>query len=141
MNFIVTFLFYVTVGTIKIKSYQLRNILIKQTIFKRYLKWSNKLYRIWKIQLTIEINFMSSKDNNEEFGIYLRSDKIELMNNNKKMKLQNNAFNHFFLNIKLDRKHQLNAVILSLIILICCDINVIEQILNMMDHIQTLLIR
>ena len=30
---------------------------------------------------------MSSKDNNEEFGIYLRSDKIELMNNNKKMKL------------------------------------------------------
>ena len=30
---------------------------------------------------------MSSKDNNEEFVIYLRSDKIELMNNNKKMKL------------------------------------------------------
>ena len=30
---------------------------------------------------------MSSKDNNEEFVIYVRSDKIELMNNNKKMKL------------------------------------------------------
>ena len=56
-------------------------------IFKRYLKWSNKLYRIWKIQLKIEINFMSSKDNNEECVIHLRSDKIELMNNNKKMKL------------------------------------------------------
>ena len=30
---------------------------------------------------------MSSKDNNEECVIYLRSDKMELMNNNKKMKL------------------------------------------------------
>ena len=30
---------------------------------------------------------MSSKDNNEECVTHLRSDKIELMNNNKKMKL------------------------------------------------------
>ena len=49
---------------------------------------------------------MSSKDNNEECVIHLRSDKIELMNNNKKMKLQKNAFNHFFLDIKSDRKHE-----------------------------------
>ena len=30
---------------------------------------------------------MSSKDNNEDRVMHLRSDKIELMNNNKKMKL------------------------------------------------------
>ena len=30
---------------------------------------------------------MSSKDNNEERVMHVRSDKIELMNNNKKMKL------------------------------------------------------
>ena len=30
---------------------------------------------------------MSSKDNNEERVIHLRSDKIQPMNNNKKMKL------------------------------------------------------
>ena len=49
---------------------------------------------------------MSSKDNNEERVIYLRSDKTEPMNNNVKMKLYKNAFNHFFLDIKLDRKHE-----------------------------------
>ena len=37
---------------------------------------------IWKIQLTIKINFISSKDDGEEEHImYSRSDNIETINN------------------------------------------------------------
>ena len=38
---------------------------------------------IWKIQLTIAINFISSKVNDKERVMHLRSDKIEIMINNK----------------------------------------------------------
>ena len=38
----------------------------------------------WKIQLTIAINFISSKDNNEDIdAMHSKSDKIEIMVNEK----------------------------------------------------------
>ena len=45
---------------------------------KPYLK-----YDTWEIQLNIEINFMSSEDNDEEFVIHSKSDNIEIMINDK----------------------------------------------------------
>ena len=33
----------------------------------------------WKIQLTIEINFVSSKDNNKDQAIHLKSDNTEFL--------------------------------------------------------------
>ena len=37
----------------------------------------------WKIQLTVEINFMSSKDTDEECIMHSKSDNIEIMINDK----------------------------------------------------------
>ena len=37
----------------------------------------------WKIQLTTAINIISSKDNDEERGMHSKSDKIEIMINDK----------------------------------------------------------
>ena len=37
----------------------------------------------WKIQLTTAINIFSSKDNDEERGMHSKSDKIEIMINDK----------------------------------------------------------
>ena len=48
---------------------------------KRYLKDISNLKKpdTWKIQLTIAISFISSKDNDEERVMYLKSDNIEFM--------------------------------------------------------------
>ena len=73
---------------------------------------------IWKIQLTIAINFISYKDNNEECLMYLKSDNMETMiNNNADESL---FLYHFLINIKLNCKHQREVVILSLIVFIYC---------------------
>ena len=44
-----------------------------------YIKKSN----MWKIQLAIAINFISSKDNNEERVMHSKSINIEITNNDK----------------------------------------------------------
>ena len=65
---------------IKVKHYQLKNILIKK--ITPYLKDSiNNLKKsdTWKIQLTISNNFISSLDNDEERVIHSKSDNIEIM--------------------------------------------------------------
>ena len=58
-----------------------------------------------KIQLTIAISFISSKDNEEERVIHSKSDSIEIMINDKKDEVTEKFFNHFFLDIKLNWKH------------------------------------
>ena len=37
----------------------------------------------WKIQVTISINFISSKDNDGERVMHSKTDKVEIMTNNK----------------------------------------------------------
>ena len=41
------------------------------------------MYDTWKIQLRIAINFMSSKENDEEYVMYSQSYKIEITINDK----------------------------------------------------------
>ena len=41
------------------------------------------MYDTWKIQLRIAINFMSSKENDEEYVMYSQSYKIEITINGK----------------------------------------------------------
>ena len=69
---------------------------------------------MWKIQLTIAINFISSKGADEKRVMHLMSDKIEIMINDKANEVKE-EFTCFFLGIKLDWKHQWKVVILSLI--------------------------
>ena len=67
----------------------------------------------WKIQLTIAINFVSSKDAEEKHVMHSKSE-------NKKFALYNNVngvvdkpfLSHFFQNIKAILKHQWEGVIL-----------------------------
>ena len=64
------------------KQYLLKNILIKLDLIK-YIKNDPKKSNTWKIQLTTTINFMSSKDNEEECAMHAKSDNIEIMINDK----------------------------------------------------------
>ena len=50
---------------IKVKHYQLKNNLINYNILKRYHKWSYKISYV-EISITIAINLIFSKDNEEE---------------------------------------------------------------------------
>ena len=52
------------------------------TIFKRIIN-NHKKSDAWKIQLTIANNFISSIDNDEEHVIHSKSDKVEIMINDK----------------------------------------------------------
>ena len=64
---------------IEVKHYQLKNILFK---IRSYLKdIINDLNKsdIWKIQLTITINFLSSKDDDKEHVMHSKGDNIEFM--------------------------------------------------------------
>ena len=62
-----------------------------------------KKYDTWKIQLTIAINFISSKDdNNEERLIHSKSDNIEIMINDKADEVMERLFK------SLENKYQNN---------------------------------
>ena len=54
----------------------------------------------------LAINFISSKDTDEERVMHSKSDNIEFMITLTQMKLLKNLFNHFLIDIKLDWKHQ-----------------------------------
>ena len=65
MIFGVTIILNMKVMMIEKKRYQLINIVIDQTIFKRYQN-NLKISDTWKIQLTIANKFIPSTDNEEE---------------------------------------------------------------------------
>ena len=55
----------------------------------------------WKVQLTIEINFISLKPgSNETCIMYTRSDNVEIMFLMIMMILLNNFMNHYYKNMK-----------------------------------------
>ena len=56
----------------------------------------------WKIELTMDINFISSKDSNETPTLHTKSDNIEITIGNEKMKSLKNILNLFCKNIKKD---------------------------------------
>ena len=76
------------VKVIEIKHYQLKNILIKLKIIINNLKKSDT----WKTQLTIPINFTSSKGNYEECLMHSRKDNIEIMINDEADKVIKKLF-------------------------------------------------
>ena len=65
------------------------------------IKSNLKKSDIHKVQLTIAINFVFSKDNDEEHVIHLKRTNIKIMINDKADEV---FFNHFFLDIKLSWK-------------------------------------
>ena len=68
---------------IEIKHYQWKKYLYKIRPFLKDIINDLKTPDIWKIQLTIAINFISSKNNDEEHVIHSKNDNIKIMINDK----------------------------------------------------------
>ena len=74
-------------------------------LIEKYLKELIEEYKLkgeWKVQLTIEVNFISLKPGSDETRImYRRSDNVEMMfgDDNDDI-LLNNFLNHYYKNMK-----------------------------------------
>ena len=79
LNFGITIILNAKVMVIKMKHYQLKNILIKISPYLKDIIYNLKKSGTWKIYLTISSNFISSLDNNEEHVMHSKSDNIEIM--------------------------------------------------------------
>ena len=66
----------------------------------------------WKIQLTIAINFISSKDVDEEHAIHSKRNNIEFMSCDNANGVVDEILSHFFEYNKLVQKHQWEGAIL-----------------------------
>ena len=60
----------------------------------------NKTRREWKIQLTMQINFISFKDSEETRTMHAKSHNIEIMMGNKTDEIKKNFLNLFYKMIK-----------------------------------------
>ena len=96
------------VRVIGIKCYYLTILKRHQlTIIRPYLKDiinNLKKSETWKIQLTIVINFIFSKYNDEERLMHSKSYKIEIMINDKADEVIEKLFESFLIYMKLDNK-------------------------------------
>ena len=78
----------------------------------------------WKIQLTIAINFISSKDVDEEHVRHSKSDNVEFMLYNDVNEVFNELFESLLSRYKIALETSMRGVILFLIQFNCCIINV-----------------
>ena len=80
------------VMAIKIKPYRLKNASIK---LKRYMKdiiFNLKKSDTSQIQLTTAVNFMFSKDNDEDCAMYSKNDNLEIVTDDKANEVAENIF-------------------------------------------------
>ena len=80
----------------------------------------------WKIQLTIAINFMYSKDNDEQRVIYSKSDNIEIMGNGKADEDIEKIFQTLCSSYQIRLETSIKSSDLYLIVFIYCITNVIK---------------
>ena len=60
----------------------------------------------WNIQSRIAVNFISSRNNDEERVMHSKSDNIQIMNNDKADEVIEKRFESLFNRYQLDLKHQ-----------------------------------
>ena len=72
----------------------------------------------WKIQLTMPINFIASKDSDETKYMHTKSDNIKIIMGFETNDIMKNFANLFCKNIKKDQKNQWEEVSLFVIVLI-----------------------
>ena len=80
----------------EMKHCQLKNILNKIRQYLKNIKNDVKKSDAWKIQLTIAINFMFSKDNDEEHVMHSKSYNLEIMINEKPDEVIEETFQSLF---------------------------------------------
>ena len=91
------------------------------------IKNNLKRYYAWRIQLTIAINFTSSKDIDEEYVMHWPSDNIDIMIYDKADKVIEELSEQLFNIYQIGLETSIKVVILSLISLIHCITNVIKS--------------
>ena len=74
--------------------------------YTEYDTWIHGTSDTWKIELTIAINFISSKDNDEVHVIHSKSNNIEITTYDKAYEASKNFLNRFLKYIKLGWKHK-----------------------------------
>ena len=62
--------------------------------------WREKTCSEWKIQLTMTINFISSKDSDETRTMHTRSNNVEIMAGSETNEIIKDLFESFWKNIK-----------------------------------------
>ena len=82
----------------------------------------------WKIQLTMSINFISFKDCNETYNIYIWSDNIEIMMGSKTNNIIKKLCKLLLQGYQKVLKESQKKVTLFLIVLVCCIITFIKQV-------------
>ena len=80
---------------IETKPYQLKNIITIKSYLQNIINCIRKT-DIWEIQLTTAVNFISSKDNDEERVIHSKGDNIEIMINDKPEDIIEDPFQSLF---------------------------------------------
>ena len=80
----------------EMKHCQLKNILNKIRQYLKNIENDVKKSDAWKIQLTIAINFMFSKDNDEEHVMHSKSYNLEIMINEKPDEVIEETFQSLF---------------------------------------------
>ena len=80
----------------------------------------------WRIQLTIAINFIFSKDTDEEHVMHSKSDNIEIVIYNKGDKVIQELFESFLFRYQADLEELIKDSDFILIVLTCCITNVIK---------------
>ena len=76
-----------------------KNSFVVEVTFKPYLRdiiINLQKSDTWKIQLTIAINFISSKDDEEEYVMHLKNNNIEFMSYDNANEVVMNFSSHFF---------------------------------------------
>ena len=89
----------------------------------------------WKIQLTIPINFVSSKDVDEEHVMYSKCQNIEFTPYDNANEVVNKLFEYLSFKIPISLEKSMKGSDLFSIQFNCCIINVAREILNVGDHI------
>ena len=111
---------------IEIKHYQYKEYLNKIRSYLKDIINNLKKSDSWKIPLTIAINFISSKDYDEERVMNSKSNSIEIMINDIRDEVINELLNHSKIDAKIIMKSQSKLVSLSSILFIYYIINVMK---------------
>ena len=92
---------------IEIRTLSVEEYLHKIRTYSKHIINNLKKSDTWKIDLTITINFISSKDDNdEEHVMHSKSDKIEIMTNNEAHEVTEELFKSLLIDIKIICKNQ-----------------------------------
>ena len=90
--------------------------------------WIEKTSSKWKIQLTMAINFISSRDSDETRTMHTKSNNVEIMNGSETNKIIKKRFESFLQKYQEGLEESMRGSELSVIVLMYCIIILIKLV-------------